>query len=76
MQGLARCIISEQMLKIAAKYAVLLTVHDAVCVLARDEDIVKAQGFVEECMRWTPDWAKGLPLDCESGIGKTYGDCK
>ena len=76
VQGLARCIISEQMLKIAAKYAVLLTVHDAVCVLARDEDIVKAQGFVEECMRWTPDWAKGLPLDCESGIGKTYGDCK
>ena len=76
VQGLARCIIGEQMLKIAKRYRVLLTVHDAVCVLVKDDDIVSGRAFVEECMRWTPDWAEGLPLDCESGVGKNYGDCK
>ena len=76
VQGLARCIIGEQMLKIAKRYRVLLTVHDAVCVLVREDDIVGGRAFVEECMRWTPDWAEGLPLDCESGVGKNYGDCK
>ena len=76
VQGLARCIIGEQMLKIAKRYRVLLTVHDAVCVLVKDDDIVAGRAFVEECMRWTPDWAEGLPLDCESGVGKNYGDCK
>ena len=76
VQGLARCIIGEQMLKIAKRYRVLLTVHDAVCVLVGEDDIVSGRAFVEECMRWTPDWAEGLPLDCESGVGKNYGDCK
>ena len=76
VQGLARCIIGEQMLKIAKRYRVLLTVHDAVCVLVREDDIAAGRAFVEECMRWTPDWAEGLPLDCESGVGKNYGDCK
>jgi hypothetical protein len=27
-------------------------------------------------MRWTPEWADGLPINCESGTGKTYGDCE
>jgi len=28
-----------------------------------------------ECMKWVPDWAEGLPLNCEAGYGKSYGDC-
>jgi len=26
-------------------------------------------------MRWIPEWATGLPLNCESGMGESYGDC-
>lgn len=74
-QAIARCIIGEQMLKIAKKYDVVLTVHDAVACLAREEEAKEAQAYVEECMRWTPDWAEGLPVNCESGYGKSYGDC-
>jgi DNA polymerase len=74
-QALARCIIGEQMLKIAKKYDVVLTVHDAVACLVREEEAEEAQAYVEECMRWTPDWAEGLPVNCESGYGKSYGDC-
>ena len=75
-QAIARCIIGEQMLKIAQKHRVVLTVHDSVVCCVKDEDVVEAQEYIEECMRWTPDWAKGLPIDCESGTGKSYGDCE
>ena len=74
-QAVARCIIGEQMLKIAKKYRVALTVHDSVVCCVKDEEVDEAQVFIEQCMRWTPDWAKGLPINCESGTGKSYGEC-
>lgn len=74
-QAIARCIIAEQMLKISKRYKVVLTVHDAIAVCVRECDAEEAQQYVEECMRWVPEWAKGLPVNCESGMGKSYGDC-
>ena len=74
-QALARCIIAEQMLKIAAKYRVVLTVHDAIACVVKEKDANEAREFVESCMRWVPEWAKGLPVNCESGIGNSYGEC-
>jgi len=74
-QGLARCIIGEQMVKISQKYKVVLTVHDAVACVAKEEEAEKAIAYVIECMKWVPDWAQGLPLSCEAGYGKSYGDC-
>jgi DNA polymerase len=74
-QAIARCIIAEQMLRIHKRYKVVLTVHDAIAVCVRDVDVEDARAYVEESMRWVPDWAKGLPVNCESGVGKSYGDC-
>lgn len=74
-QGIARCIIAEQMVKISKRYRVVLTVHDALAVCVRDCDVEEATQYVGECMRWTPDWATGLPLNCDIGSGKSYGDC-
>lgn len=74
-QAIARCIIAEQMLRIAKKYPVVMTVHDAIASVVPEREAQEAQAFVEECMRWTPDWAKGLPVNCESGKGRSYGDC-
>lgn len=74
-QAIARCIIAEQMLKINKRYKVVLTVHDAIAVCVRDSEVEEAQKYVEECMRWVPEWATGLPVNCESGAGKSYGDC-
>jgi len=75
-QAIARCIIGEQMLQIAKRYRVVLTVHDSIVACVRDEEVAEAQAYVEQCMRWTPDWAEGLPINCESGTGKSYGDCE
>jgi DNA polymerase len=74
-QGLARCIIGEQMIMIAKKYKVVLTVHDAIACIAKEEEAGEAMAYVEECMKWVPDWAAGLPLNCEAGYGKNYGEC-
>jgi len=74
-QGLARTIIGEQMLRIAKKYKVVMTVHDAIAIVAPEDEAVTAQEYVEMCMRIRPDWAKELPLNCESGVGKNYGEC-
>ena len=75
-QAIARCIIGEQMLQIAKKYKVVLTVHDSIVCCVRDEEVAEAQEYIEGCMRWTPDWAEGLPVNCESGKGKSYGECE
>lgn len=74
-QAIARCIIGEQMLRIGKQYKVVLTVHDAIAVVVPQEQGFEAQQYVEECMRWVPDWATGLPVNCESGVGQSYGDC-
>ena len=74
-QGLARCIIGEQMIRIAKRYKTVLTVHDAVACIAKQEEVDEALAYVEECMRWVPEWATGLPLNCEAGYGESYGDC-
>lgn len=74
-QAVARCIIGEQMLKIAKRYRVVLTVHDAIGIIAREAEAEEARAYVESCMRWVPPWAQGLPVNCESGMGRSYGDC-
>ena len=75
-QAIARCIIGEQMLEINKKHRAVLTVHDSIVCCVKDEEVTDAQKYIEECMRWTPEWADGLPINCESGTGKTYGDCE
>lgn len=74
-QALARCVIGEQMLRISKKYKVALTVHDAVMAVVPESEAEEAQKYIEECMRWRPEWAKTLPLNCELGIGNNYAEC-
>jgi DNA polymerase len=74
-QAVARQIVAEQMLRVAKRYKVVLTVHDAIAIIAKKEEAAEAQAYLEECMSWNPKWATGLPLSCESGMGESYGDC-
>lgn len=75
-QALARCVIAEQMVQINERYKVVLTVHDAVACIAREEEAEEAKAYVEQCMRHPPEWAEGLPLNCEAGYAKSYGGIK
>lgn len=72
-QAIARCAIGEQMLRIAAKYKVALTVHDSVVVVVPKDQQEEALKLVQTLMRWRPDWCKTLPLNCEIEYGESYG---
>ena len=72
-QAIARCVVGEQMLRVAKRYKVVLTVHDAVACIAKEEEAEEAVAYVEECMKWRPNWCLTLPLNCETHYGKTYG---
>jgi DNA polymerase len=74
-QAVARCIIGEQLLEISKRYRVVLTVHDAIASVVPIDEADEARAYIEECMRTSPAWAHGLPLNCESGMAQTYGDC-
>jgi len=74
-QALARIIIGDQMLMIAKKYPVVMTVHDAVTCLVPEGEAETGKEFVELCMRLRPMWASELPLNCEAGYGRSYGEC-
>jgi len=74
-QALARIIIGEQMLMIAKKYRVVMTVHDAIAIVVPKAEAETAKEYVELCMRLRPQWALELPLNCEAGYGASYGDC-
>jgi DNA polymerase len=74
-QALARIVIGEQMLNIAKKYRVVMTVHDAIAIVVPEQQADTAKEYVEFCMRLRPKWALELPLNCEAGYGKSYGDC-
>jgi DNA polymerase len=74
-QAVARCVVGEQMLRIAKRYKVVLTVHDAVACIVKKEEVKEAKEYVTECMKWRPKWAETLPLSCEIGYGDNYGKC-
>ena len=74
-QALARIIIGEQMLLVAKKYRVVMTVHDAIACIVPTAEVETAKEYVEMCMRIRPTWGQALPLNCEAGYGESYGDC-
>ena len=74
-QALARIVIGEQMLMVAKKYRVVMTVHDAIACIVPTAQVDTAKEYVEMCMRTRPDWGMELPLNCEAGAGASYGEC-
>jgi len=74
-QALARIVIGEQLLRVAKKYKVVMTVHDAIGCIVPEDEVEEAMHHVEEIMKVRPTWAPDLPLDCEGGYGNSYGEC-
>lgn len=72
VQALARMIIADQLLRINAKYRVLLTTHDELVCLARDEEAAECLRFMIEQMSIPPAWAPDLPLGAEGGFARNY----
>lgn len=76
IQSLARDIIAEQLVLVAKKYPVVMTVHDELVMLCKDTEVDECVKYVEQCMTTAPSWCSDLPLGCEVGVGDNYGDAK
>lgn len=72
-QALARIIIGDQLLMVARRYRVALTVHDSIVAIAPASEEAKAVEYITGCMKVRPKWAPTLPLSCEAKTGANYG---
>lgn len=76
IQSLARDIIAEQLIAVASKYPVVMTVHDELVMLVKEDDVDESVKYIRHCMKTAPAWCADLPLDCEVGVGDNYGEAK
>jgi DNA polymerase I-like protein with 3'-5' exonuclease and polymerase domains len=76
VQAVARCVMTDGMLRIQNKYPCVLTVHDECCIVAPEAEAEEAYAFVLECMTAEPKYMPGLPLAADGGYGKRYGEIK
>lgn len=76
VQALARIVVFEQMLAIAPRHRVVLTVHDEVVTCVPDSQVQCAKEVLRNTMSMAPSWASNLPVACEVHSGGTYGEAK
>jgi hypothetical protein len=76
VQHLARCIMAEQLLTVAAKYDVVHTVHDEVVCIVEESRAQECLDFMLDTMRTPPTWWPELMMWAEGSFGDSYGEAK
>ena len=74
VQGTARCIMSEAMVRVNKRYPIVLTIHDALYILAPEAEAQEALDLLIEEMTKVPSWMPGIPLAAEGGYGRSLKD--
>jgi DNA polymerase len=76
VQAVARCVMTDGMLRIQNKYSCVLTVHDEVVCLVPEAEEENAKTWVLAQMTMEPKYMLGIPLAAEVGSAKRYGEAK
>jgi DNA polymerase len=76
VQAVARCVMTDGMLRIQKRYPCVLTVHDEVVVLVPEAEVDDAEKWVLAQMIADPKYMPGIPLNAETGHAQRYGDAK
>ena len=76
VQAVARCVMTDGMLRIQKQYPCVLTVHDEVVVLVPEAEVVDAEKWVLAQMTMVPKYMPGIPLAADIGHAQRYGDAK
>ena len=71
-QGVARCVMTDGMLRTAKKYFVAGTVHDEQIVVVPDAEVAEAKTWVLAQMVVEPKYMPGIPLAADGGAHKRY----
>lgn len=75
-QGVARCVMTDGMLRTAKRYFVAGTVHDEQIAVVPDADVEVAETWVLAQMTMEPKYMPGIPLAADGGTHKRYGLAK
>lgn len=75
-QGVARCVMTDGMLRTSKRYFVAGTVHDEQIVVVPDADVEEAKTWVLAQMTMEPPYMPGIPLDADGGAHRRYGLAK
>ena len=75
-QGVARCVMTDGMLRTAKRYFVAGTVHDEQIVVVPDAEVQEAKTWVLAQMIVEPPYMPGIPLDADGGAHRRYGLAK
>lgn len=86
IQGLARIVLTDQMLQIRQKFVergwsrddahLAMQVHDEVICCCREDIAEDVFEIMQYCMSKAPTWASGLPLGSDGDIARRYGCAK
>ena len=75
-QGVARCVMTDGMLRVAKRYPVKGTVHDELIAVVPDAEVEDAKTWVLAQMTMEPRYLPGIPLDADGGAHRRYGLAK
>jgi DNA polymerase III epsilon subunit-like protein len=76
VQGTARVVMTDGMLRVDKKYPVVGTVHDELLCVVPDDEVEYAKDWVLEQMIAAPKYMPGIPLNSEVGAHRRYGLAK
>jgi DNA polymerase len=76
VQAVARCVMTDGMLRIQKQYQCVLTVHDEVVALVPESEAEEAKDWVLAQMTMEPKYMPGIPLAADIGHAKRYGEAK
>ena len=75
-QGVARCVMTDGMLRVAKRYPVKGTVHDELIAVVPDAEVDDAKTWVLAQMTMEPRYMPGIPLEADGGAHRRYGLAK
>ena len=76
IQGVARIVMTDGMLRVQKRYPVKGTVHDELICVVPDEEANDAKTWVLAQMTMEPRYLPGIPLNADGGVHRRYGLAK
>jgi len=76
VQGTARIVMTDGMLRVNKRYPVVGTVHDELIAVVPDAEAADAQTWVLAQMTMEPSYLPGIPLAAGGGVHRRYGLAK
>lgn len=76
VQGTARIVMTDGMLRVDKKFPIAGTVHDELIAVVPDEAVADAKTWVLAQMTMVPNYMPGIPLAADGGAHRRYGLAK